>query len=259
MASFTGTVVKGKQLARTLGCPTANIEVSWAPQGIWVSRTPLGPSISYCFDGPLETHVFDFEGDLYGREFEVTLERKVRDHREVSDIRKAIRLDMLVARIMHKLPTGISTVAWSGGKEACLVDHLVYLKGVRRMRMRLNETVEWPNDHRNFILSTSHHILESLDAWPRHMPCLVGTRREDTEDGRDFQGDWLGGHTPVLAPLYDLSYADVWALIDHLGVKVSPVYARGCTHGTTPTFDGHARDAPREDRQRHAAGARESF
>ena len=192
-----------------------------APSGVWLSTTNFGPSVSYVDgDGMLKTHVFGFDGDLHGQQLAVTLITRIRPHREFDDAEEAIRLDVLAGSIMHALPDAFSTVAWSGDKESCLLDQLVELKGVRRLRMRLFQTETWSAEHRHFVLSTSHHMVESIDAWPRHMPCLVGTRRENTEDLRDFVGDWLGAHTPVIAPLYELSHADVCALIRHLGTKV---------------------------------------
>ena len=91
-----------------------------------------------------------------------------------------------------------------------------------------------------------HLVVASLAYFPTNRVCLVGTRREDHQDARDFKGDWLP--LGVQAPLYELSYRDVWDLLDHLEVQVSPVYARGCTHGVTPTVEGHARDSKFEMR-----------
>ena len=97
-----GRVVRGKQLGRTLGFATANLRfagktpaltgiyASWV-HGVgdrpWASVSSLGtrPTI----DGVeplLEAHLFDFDGDLYGRRIEVQFVAKLRDELKFSDL-----------------------------------------------------------------------------------------------------------------------------------------------------------------------------
>ena len=84
----------GRQLGRELGFPTANMEVADADtieSGVYESYVEIdgveykamsnlgsNPSVG---GGPrhLETHIFDFSGDLYGRRLRVELRRKIRD------------------------------------------------------------------------------------------------------------------------------------------------------------------------------------
>ena len=81
-----GKVVHGRKLGRTLGYPTANISLdrsSRLAHGIYAVRVKIdgstfGGVASFgrrpTFDnGPplLEAHLFDFDGDLYGRTIEV--------------------------------------------------------------------------------------------------------------------------------------------------------------------------------------------
>lgn len=89
-----GTVVVGDQRGRTLGFPTANIvsEVELLPAfGVYAVRARVegGPSrpgvanigIRPTFGGGaprIEVHLFDFTGDLYGRELVVELVARVR-------------------------------------------------------------------------------------------------------------------------------------------------------------------------------------
>jgi riboflavin kinase/FMN adenylyltransferase len=90
-----GRVVHGKELGRTLGFPTANLRLMRRKspvQGILAVRVygiesePLIAVASLgtrpTVDGTemlLEVHVFDFAGDLYGREIEVEFVAKLRD------------------------------------------------------------------------------------------------------------------------------------------------------------------------------------
>ena len=106
-----GRVVRGRQLGRTLGFPTANLRFGGhqpALTGIhatWVHGLdgPPWPSVSSIGTRPtvggveplLETHLFDFDGDLYGRHIEVEFVAKLRDEVKFDD------LDALVVQ-MHR-------------------------------------------------------------------------------------------------------------------------------------------------------------
>jgi len=103
-----GRVVHGKELGRTLGFPTANLRLMRRKspvQGILAVRVhgiesePLNAVASLgtrpTVDGTemlLEVHVFDFAGDLYGREIEVEFVAKLRDE---------VRFDSLDALIVQ--------------------------------------------------------------------------------------------------------------------------------------------------------------
>ena len=89
-----GTVVEGRKLGRQLGFPTANVAIGeelTPPDGVWAVRVSMAagevlPGVANLgvrptVDGAtrvLEVHVFDFAGDLYGREIEVEFVRFLR-------------------------------------------------------------------------------------------------------------------------------------------------------------------------------------
>lgn len=96
-----GRVVRGKQLGRTLGFPTANLRFPKAPalSGIyatWVHGVGDAPWASVSSFGTrptvdgveplLEAHLFDFAGDLYGRHIEVEFVAKLRDELKFPDL-----------------------------------------------------------------------------------------------------------------------------------------------------------------------------
>jgi len=99
--AIDGRVVRGKQLGRTLGYPTANLRFPRTPalSGIYatwvhgVSEQPW-PSVSSFGTRPtvqgveplLEAHLFDFHGDLYGRHIAVEFVAKLRDEEKFSDL-----------------------------------------------------------------------------------------------------------------------------------------------------------------------------
>ena len=115
--SMRGRVVPGRRLGRDLGFPTANLplERRRAPVGgIFAVRvhgiadSALGgvaslgtrPTIAGT-EALLEAHVFDFDGDLYGREIEVEFVAKLRDEERFATLdalSAQMRLDAAAAR-----------------------------------------------------------------------------------------------------------------------------------------------------------------
>jgi riboflavin kinase / FMN adenylyltransferase len=94
--SMVGRVVRGNQLGRDLGFPTANLRLGRKRtplQGIFAVRVhgidglPNAPGVASLGTRPtvggtvplLEAHVFDYSGDLYGREIEVEFVSKLRE------------------------------------------------------------------------------------------------------------------------------------------------------------------------------------
>jgi riboflavin kinase/FMN adenylyltransferase len=100
--AIPGRVVRGKQLGRTLGYPTANLRFGGKRppmHGIfatWVHGVGAQPMASVSSLGTrptvngkeplLEAHLFDFEGDLYGRRIEVEFVAKLRDELKFDDL-----------------------------------------------------------------------------------------------------------------------------------------------------------------------------
>mgnify|MGYP000505819246 CR=1 FL=1 len=97
-----GHVVRGAQLGRTLGYPTANFRIRYgrAPvHGIfavrvsgpgldgWPAVASLGTRPTVAGTEPLlEAHLFDFDGDLYGRLLSVEFVAKLRDERHFASL-----------------------------------------------------------------------------------------------------------------------------------------------------------------------------
>ncbi len=118
MAVVEGVVEYGRQLGRELGFPTANLPVDGALElsdGVYASRTTVGGSsylsMSNLGENPsvgrverrLETHIFGFEGSLYGRTIRVELLRKVRDEQcfsSVEELRRQIARDAETIRAL---------------------------------------------------------------------------------------------------------------------------------------------------------------
>jgi riboflavin kinase / FMN adenylyltransferase len=105
--SMRGRVVAGERLGRTLGFPTANLRLARRRtplDGIFAVRVhgieagrPLG-GVASLGTRPtvggrvplLETHVFDFAGDLYGREIEVEFVARLRAELRFDDVESLV-------------------------------------------------------------------------------------------------------------------------------------------------------------------------
>ena len=115
---MSGKVVFGRQLGRTLGVPTANLELhrSRAPMsGVYavevtgaadnrvqgVANVGTRPTIGDRDKALLEVHLLDFSGDLYGRHVDVVFRHKIRDELKFSSVEELtghIRADIRAGR-----------------------------------------------------------------------------------------------------------------------------------------------------------------
>ncbi len=101
--SLNGVVIEGKKLGRTLGFPTANLKIDAGyklipAQGVYIVSAQIDHKTVYgmmniginpTLNGTqesIETHFFDFNQDLYGRELEIQLLKRLRDERRFNSI-----------------------------------------------------------------------------------------------------------------------------------------------------------------------------
>ena len=101
--TIKGTVLHGKKIGSEINMPTANLSVPKELEslsfGVYFSKVKIGAesfkSISNLGTKPtvkeektvnLETFIYDFNGDLYGKEIEVTLLKFKRPERKFSSI-----------------------------------------------------------------------------------------------------------------------------------------------------------------------------
>ncbi|MDD4900364.1 MAG: riboflavin biosynthesis protein RibF [Candidatus Omnitrophica bacterium] len=103
--SVLGTVIHGTSLARKFGFPTANLDPHHEvlpPAGVYLVRTALKKKKfnAVCYIGPkptfiqqrietklerdthIEVHIFDFKGNLYGKDLELLFFKKLRQARK---------------------------------------------------------------------------------------------------------------------------------------------------------------------------------
>ena len=129
--TLNGTVVVGDQRGRTLGFPTANIDVYpgllWPGDGIYatwahiggkrhLSATSIGVRPTFGLTQRLvEVYIMDFAGDLYGQHMNVEFVKKVRNQETFADIDSLIRrIELDVAESREVLSQSGSTVSLTG-------------------------------------------------------------------------------------------------------------------------------------------------
>lgn len=101
--TITGVVKHGEQLGRKLGFPTMNVipakEKLLVPKGVYVSSVVLDdkeysgisnvgckPTVSDKKVELVETFLFDYAGDAYGKEIQVRLHKFIREERKFSSV-----------------------------------------------------------------------------------------------------------------------------------------------------------------------------
>ncbi|CBL43906.1 Riboflavin kinase / FAD synthetase [gamma proteobacterium HdN1] len=114
---FSGRVAHGDKLGRTLGVPTANLwpnRLKSPLHGVYAVWADLGdgarrPAVASIGARPtvggtrwrLETHLLDFQGDLYGRRMRVEFITRIRDEKKFSgleELKANIDNDIQIAR-----------------------------------------------------------------------------------------------------------------------------------------------------------------
>jgi riboflavin kinase/FMN adenylyltransferase len=80
---ITGIVKEGNKLGREFGYRTANTFNTSDILGVFLSKTIIGDkiynSVSNLSKSRIETHILEFDKDIYGEEITITLISKLRD------------------------------------------------------------------------------------------------------------------------------------------------------------------------------------
>ena len=102
--TLSGTVIRGQQLGRTLGFPTANLpypeDLVRVPFGVYACRVLIGgtayqavtnigsrPTVSGT-GVTVESHILDFSGDLYGKRIDVELLKFLRPEQKFASLQE---------------------------------------------------------------------------------------------------------------------------------------------------------------------------
>mgnify|MGYP003975843491 FL=1 len=116
--SIAGRVAQGRQVGRTIGVPTANIQLhrykaplsgvyaveikGLADHHLGVANVGVRPTIDGETIKPiLEVHIFDFDADIYGQYVEILFRKKLREEKKydgIEALKQAINKDINEAR-----------------------------------------------------------------------------------------------------------------------------------------------------------------
>lgn len=116
--SITAEVVSGRRVGNTIGFPTANIHperfLVLPANGVYITKTQLdgrlynsmtnvgyNPTFEDIKQKTVETHILDFNQDIYGKKIEVFFLRKIRDEKKFASVElliEQISKDMKVTK-----------------------------------------------------------------------------------------------------------------------------------------------------------------
>lgn len=100
---FTGSVLEGRRIGRTIGFPTINLSYDEGkllpPSGVYASEVLLGgehligvtnignrPTVGNGSDITIETNIIDYDDDLYGREVTLVLRKFIRKEKDFGSL-----------------------------------------------------------------------------------------------------------------------------------------------------------------------------
>ncbi|MEG2336660.1 MAG: riboflavin kinase [Bacteroidales bacterium] len=103
ITSFEALVIKGKQLGRRIGFPTANLEVReinlyehlQGVYAVWVEfnhkqykgMLNIGQRPSFeDFPPSVEVHILDFDENIYGKHLKISIQQKLREEKKFENI-----------------------------------------------------------------------------------------------------------------------------------------------------------------------------
>ena len=116
--TLSGKVIKGNHIGTNLDMPTANImpdpDVTDYPKGVYysvahiddreyrsISNLGCKPTVNDTGVVNLETYIFDYEGELYGKEIKVTLlefRRPERRFKDLDELKETVHRDFAAGR-----------------------------------------------------------------------------------------------------------------------------------------------------------------
>ncbi len=119
--AIEGEVVVGNRLGKKIGFPTSNINIDKTmvspPNGVYITKCTYNgiayPSITNVGNKPtigkynknVETHIFNFDKELYGKMIRVEFLEKLRDEKKfdsVEELSKEIMANCITARAYHR-------------------------------------------------------------------------------------------------------------------------------------------------------------
>lgn len=117
------TVIQGRRIGRSISFPTANLpypkDIIRLPKGVYIANTEVDdkayhsivnigvkPTVTEDKKLLVETHLLDFDGDIYGKEVKVSFLKKIRDEKKfpsLNELMLQIQKDSKTATEFFKL------------------------------------------------------------------------------------------------------------------------------------------------------------
>lgn len=249
-------IQRGRGMASKYGFPTANVTTDHDEHsGIFIGKVQLNANdandkydaLIYTSDRNrrlTECHLIGFSEDIYDKHISFTKCFKIRDDVHYNTLDETIyhiHIDKLVTHLCLKILKDIKnckriSVSFSGGKEACILIKLLDILEInydvthfKHVREKISDfVIQYKKSidvkvYENNIKDAVMTLDDEYDV------SILGVRRSDLKDLPDkYPNTWLK-QCKLLTPLYELTYRQVWDIIDHLEVKVSDLYAKGYT------------------------------
>ena len=121
MYSVSGEIIMGNKIGRTIGFPTCNTLVDdtmiTPPNGVYITTCTIDgvtrPSVTNVgvkptigtYEKNIETHIFDFNEDVYGKQIRVDFIKHTRGEKKfngIDELKKQIESDSIEARVWHR-------------------------------------------------------------------------------------------------------------------------------------------------------------
>jgi riboflavin kinase/FMN adenylyltransferase len=180
--SFSGTVVHGNHLGRTLGFPTANIAIAdphklILPSGIYAAKVFLAgakpykgalyignrPTVEASGKRVIEVNIVDFEGDLYGQELRIEVVAFIRPDKKLDG------LDSLKQQIALDKSAVTKQLKWGKGAGTAVV---ILNYNTRRHLQQFLPTVLANSADARVIVADNGSLDDSLECLSHQFPSV---------------------------------------------------------------------------------------
>jgi hypothetical protein len=232
-------VCYGKQVARQIGFPTANIKSVYA-LGVYCGTLNGLNCIIYVSDGLVECHIPGWSGDLYNQEVEIEIKTFIRPDilfKCLDEVVTQIKKDLIIYNLINGIINvkGVSFVSFSGGKESCVLIDILHRLKIPFDVVHFQPSVDLEHlafmkrflDNYGLSLIIKDYLSFELAVkdYDHYNNCFLGVRQSD----HSFTSSTWLDNCKIVTPLFDWSYSDVWNYIDNYNVNISEKYSQGYT------------------------------
>ncbi len=244
---FSGTVIKGKQIARLIGFPTANVVFNdpnhLYPFGVYHGLINNLNCIIYITNQLIECHIPNWNGDLYDQTVNIEIKTFIRNDisfEYLDQVVSQIKKDMIIYNLIIDIETfqnsNLNFVSFSGGKESCILIDILHRLNIPFdvIHFKPKELdcceLEYMNNFLNhynkkLIIKEYTSFEQAVKEYDYYDNCFLGVRRDDSS----FKDSTWLRKCKIIKPLFEWKWLDVWNYIDNFNVIVNEKYSLGYT------------------------------